>query len=138
MSERKQRLVSRVHQRGFALVESLIGILLLSVGILGLVGLQASMIRKTADAQYRTQAAFLADDVVGRIWADKANIANYKSSKSSNCTSGSCVDWLNKVASTLPAGTATIDLDSSGILTVSVDWATPDGAHEFKTSALIQ
>ena len=43
------------------LIEALIGILIFSIGILALIGMQAAAIRNTADARYRSEASFLAN-----------------------------------------------------------------------------
>jgi len=59
------------------LLEALIGILIFSVGILALIGMQATAMRATIDAKYRSEASFLANEVIGRMWVDRANLASY-------------------------------------------------------------
>ena len=62
-------------QRGAFLLEALIGILIFTLGVLGLVALQGRAISYTSDAQYRGEAAYLANAYVSRMWADaRANI----------------------------------------------------------------
>ena len=68
------RTSSRKQQGGF-LLEALIGILIFSLGVLGLVALQGRAIAYSSDAQYRGEAAYLANAYVSRMWADsRANI----------------------------------------------------------------
>lgn len=55
-------------QRGIFLIEALIGILIFSLGILALVAIQARAISIQSDAQYRIEAANLADQMVSQIW----------------------------------------------------------------------
>ena len=71
----------RGSQRGAFLLEALIGILIFSLGILGIVGLQARAIRSTNDAEYRAEAVYLANSLISQMWSDKrANLkANYES-----------------------------------------------------------
>jgi type IV pilus assembly protein PilV len=57
-------------QRGAFLLEALIGILIFSLGILGIVGLQAQAIRFTNDAEYRAEAVYLANSLISQMWAD--------------------------------------------------------------------
>jgi type IV pilus assembly protein PilV len=57
-------------QRGAFLLESLIGILIFSLGVLGIVGLQAQAIRFTNDAEYRAEAVYLANSLISQMWAD--------------------------------------------------------------------
>jgi type IV pilus assembly protein PilV len=56
-------------QGGSILLEALIGILIFSLGILGLMGLQAASIRNTTEAKYRSDAAFFSDKVIAEMWA---------------------------------------------------------------------
>jgi type IV pilus assembly protein PilV len=64
-------------QRGVVLVEAMVAILIFSIGILAIVGLQATMLKDTTDSKFRADASFLAQQRVGLMWADPANIANY-------------------------------------------------------------
>lgn len=64
-------------QQGAFLLESLIGILIFSLGILGIVGLQAQAIRFTNDAEYRAEAVYLANSLISQMWADdRATLKN--------------------------------------------------------------
>jgi type IV pilus assembly protein PilV len=74
-TKRIQSFVS--HQQGVVLLESLIAILIFSLGILGLVGLQAATIKGTAEAKYRAQASYVAQQRIGALWVDQANLADY-------------------------------------------------------------
>lgn len=55
-------------QRGVILLETLIAILIFSIGVLALVGLQAVMISNTSDAQYRSEASLIAQKRIAEIW----------------------------------------------------------------------
>ncbi len=57
-------------QEGVTLIESLIAILLFSMGILALVGMYAAATSRTTDSQYRVEAANYANRIVGQIWAN--------------------------------------------------------------------
>ena len=64
-------------QRGATIFEILVSVLILSFGILALVGLQARSLSAASDAKYRIEATNYADQIVGQMWADRLNIANY-------------------------------------------------------------
>ncbi len=64
-------------QRGVALLEALISILLFSMGVLALVGLQGAMIKNTSDAQFRAEASYIAQQWIGKMWADPSNLSAY-------------------------------------------------------------
>ncbi len=70
---------SRPKQHGFSLLEVLIAVLVLSIGLLGLAGLQATSLRYNHDAQLRGQASLLAYDMADRLRAnrDAAVAGNY-------------------------------------------------------------
>ena len=120
-------------QQGMMLLEALLGILLFSVGILGLIGLQSVSIKNTTEARLRSEAGYFASQVVGRIWADRANVANYALGTSTTCASSGTIppqlkDWLCQVESALPGITTaaatrpTIVVDASNNVTVTLRW----------------
>lgn len=64
-------------QSGVAMIEILVSVLLLSIGVLGSLGLQARGISAITDAQMRTQTMLVSERIIGAISADYANAANY-------------------------------------------------------------
>ena len=104
-------------QRGVALLESLIAILIFSFGVLGIVGLQASMIRNTTDAKYRSEASFIAQNRIGLIWADPGNIANY-------------VETDTDISTILPGGKRNTSQPAVGQVVVEVTWQLPGETQE--------
>jgi type IV pilus assembly protein PilV len=118
-------------QKGIVILEALIALLIFSMGILALVGLQAAMVKNTSDNKYRADASFLAQERMGRMWADPTNLANYACS---NVSANACGD----ISKLLPNGTRTVTVASRGLVTVNVAWRLPGGdAHNFTTSAYI-
>ena len=65
------------NQRGVMLVEALVAVLVFIVGVLGIIGLQAKMVTNVSEAKYRSDAAYLANQIVGRMWVDQANLSQY-------------------------------------------------------------
>jgi type IV pilus assembly protein PilV len=64
-------------QRGVVLLEALVAILLFSLGVLALVGLQGAMIKNTSDSKFRAEASYIAQQWIGRMWADPGQLSNY-------------------------------------------------------------
>jgi type IV pilus assembly protein PilV len=128
----------RKSQSGVALLEALVGILIFSVGILALMGLQAQSIRNTVEAKYRNEAAYLANQVIGQMWVDRANLAAYDTAGGAN---GNMVNWRNQVAATLPgivvggANSPTITVAGTQV-TVTVFWKMP-GADSVTRQLLV-
>lgn len=64
----------RVPQRGFTLLETLIALVVLSIGLLGLAALQARAMRFSHDSLVRSDATALANDIMDRIRASAYNL----------------------------------------------------------------
>src|SRR6266545_4565640 len=86
-------------QTGSVILEALIGILIFSVGILALIGLQASSIKNSAGAQYRTEAGLYANELIGQMWISDKTVLASNFSGSGSCTSGGANYklWCSKV-----------------------------------------
>jgi type IV pilus assembly protein PilV len=69
------------NKSGFTLIEVLIAMLVLSVGLLGLAGIQARSLKNNVSAHNRAQAIQLAYDIADRI---RANVVETKRSAKSN------------------------------------------------------
>jgi type IV pilus assembly protein PilV len=119
-------------QQGSALLEALIGILIFSMGILAIVGLQAASIGFTADAKYRTDASFYADQAIGKMWGD--SYLNWPNHRKTEPIIG------------LPNGTRTVTVDpitnghdAQALVTVTITWQPPNSAtpHSFVTAAQV-
>jgi type IV pilus assembly protein PilV len=54
-------------QAGFFLIEAMVAILIFALGILGLVAMGGAAVASQSDAQYRTEAAALANAIAGEI-----------------------------------------------------------------------
>lgn len=61
---------ARSEQSGGFLLEALIGILIFSFGILGIVGLQAQSLRHTGQSEYRAEAMYYANSLISQMWTD--------------------------------------------------------------------
>ncbi|CAN7476821.1 type IV pilus modification protein PilV [Rhizobacter sp. LjRoot28] len=124
--------------RGVVLIEALVGIMIFSIGVLGLVGLQAAMVKAQTEANYRAEAAQLAQDLVGRMWVDTENLAAYHDADA--CKSlDPCSQWLDRVAERLPGAVSPeVKLVDGGRTEIVLAWITPgepekDGRHAFRT-----
>lgn len=130
----------RSHQAGFSLVEVLVALLLLSIGVLGLVRLQASAARASVDAEDRTRAALLTEELISTMWLkgttslDSSTLAAWSSRLSDPSTLG------------LPGSPSYSVTSASGVTTITVTWQepgrlTPSGgaaSSQYKTSVVIQ
>lgn len=121
------RYIARKAQGGVALLEALVGILIFSIGILAMMGLQAQSIRNTVEAKYRNEAAYLANQIIGQMWVDRANMADYDTTGGINAN---MTAWRTRVANTLPgitvAGANSPTITVAGPqATVTIFWRLP-------------
>lgn len=106
-------------QVGMMLIEVMVSILIFSIGILGLVGLQTVATQNAASAEYRTIAATLANDMVAQMWIKKT------ANPSSASISTDITTWKTKVTnSALPNASGTVTR-TNGLTTVTVTWKPP-------------
>lgn len=112
-------------QKGVMLLEALIGLLIFSIGILALLGMQAMAMRATIDAKYRSEASFLANEIIGAMWVDRANLANYATASCAG--TAACNAWRLRVLAIMPnaaANAPTIEIAGQQA-TVTVRWLRP-------------
>lgn len=62
--------------RGFTLIETLVALLVLSIGLLGVAALQLTSLRSNTSSSYRSQATFLAYDIADRMRANRQAALN--------------------------------------------------------------
>jgi type IV pilus assembly protein PilV len=134
---------TRRSMAGMALIEALVSLLIICVGIVGLVGMQASMTRAQSDGKFRADAAYLGNELVALVWADRPNLDNYVTTPTNQCAGHNrCSDWVAKVASSLPNGKAEISTDTSTgvkLFNLKVTWSIGSyGTRTYAASTAIQ
>jgi type IV pilus assembly protein PilV len=109
-------------RRGFSLIEVLVAIVIFSIGMLGVVGLQARAVQLSVDSEDRNRAAQLADDIVATMWTQGTT----------SLPSATVTAWEDKVVGTgttagvLPGAAASVSApDSDGVVTVTITWRPP-------------
>jgi len=133
------------------LLEGLISILLFSIGILAIVGLQATSIKISGDAKYRSDASLLANQLIGQMWmsdrtpatlqANFSSSSNVSSQGSATLIGARYTNWANSVAASLPGvsgvpgtvpnlptvtfTTNTSTVAQSSIATITIYWISP-------------
>jgi len=136
------------HTRGFSLMEILVTVIVLSIGLLGLAGLQLSSLKYNHSAYLRSQATFLANDIIDRMHANR-NIAragsydiaigaaaaaapgNCNGSVTDTCTPADMAtldlsDWKTRLSAILPGGdgsiSRTVGANDQILATITIQW----------------
>jgi type IV pilus assembly protein PilV len=102
----------KANEQGIVLLEALIAILLFSMGILALVGLQANMAKNTTGTKFRGDASYIAQQRIGALWADPANASTL-------------VEADTNISTLLPGGKRTVTMPSAGLFQITVGWTEP-------------
>jgi len=123
----------RGNQGGVVLIEAMIGILIFSLGVLALVAMQAVSTSNVSNAKYRSEAAFLANEIAAQAWigrgSDGSGTAGFVWPGGNDITKA----WVAKVetlmpqAKTYPPTITSVAGSASGrVLTITVRWKAPD------------
>ncbi len=146
-----------MNQKGFTLLEVLIAALVLSLGLLGIAGMQIISLKNTNSAYQRAQATQLAYDIIDRMRANRDEaeksgsdyaVAYSKTyTASTACETKPCdpsamasydvANWKFALAATLPSGNGSVSIDTaSKMVTVDIRW--DDVVVEFDSKDWIQ
>lgn len=135
--------IRRNRQSGTTLIEILITVVLVSVGLLGLAGLQLMSVQNTNSAAERFEASTLARDILERMRANRQQALNglYDLAMDANPAAGGLVGndlnaWMAALG-VLPNGDGSIDVDN-GVVTIEVEWtdASDDNAGDTRAMSV--
>jgi len=62
-------------QSGAMLLEALVAILIFSLGVLAIVGMQAAAVNNSTESRYRSDATLLANQLIGQMWTGDRTLA---------------------------------------------------------------
>ena len=88
-------------QRGIALLEALLAILILGIGLLGTIGLQARAYSALSDASQRAEATMASEKLLGVMNADVANVLNYDVDEGAE-PSAALQPWVDETRQYIP------------------------------------
>lgn len=131
------RWISKAAYDGSSLVEVLVALVVISVAVLGGVGLQLRALQLTKSSEFRNQAVLLAGDLAERMEASKL------ASCETVCTDTELAaldfqQWQKQVASLLPKSAGSVRQTvhgNPGTYEISIEWADSRGDQSFGTTA---
>ncbi|WP_280154312.1 type IV pilus modification protein PilV [Piscinibacter sp. XHJ-5] len=119
------------------LLEVLVSILIFSIGVLSIVGLQANSVKQSSSARYRTDASLLANDLIGRMWVTDRTYATLNTNFATSGTE--YTSWLPQVQAALPGSAANpptvtvVSVPAGGVggtpssrVTITLSWKAPN------------
>jgi len=147
------KVVGRVRkEKGFMLIETLIAVIILAIGLLGMASMQVVALKNNNSAYTRTQATYLGYDIIERIRNNAGedyslaigstpsdvggvaakNVCKFSSATDTlNCNSSQLVvfdqaTWVEDVANVLPSGEGGIVVNGSTYI-ITIRWLDKQG-----------
>lgn len=117
-------------QRGSVLIESLLAILIFSLGVIAVMGMQAIAVQTSTDAKYRTDASLLANQLIARMMTDVRTASILQTNYASATAGAGYAAWVSDVQAVLPGAQAnppTVTVDTTpgateGVVAISIFW----------------
>jgi len=146
----KEKFNIAFQHRGFSLIEVLVALLVLSIGLLGLAALQTTSLQYNTGSYFRTQATFLAYDIIDRMRANTDAVVDndnngYDQPTTTkvippvNCDTTGCTSaelalydvkkWYDRTVAALPDAATTpptIQISSTRRVTITIRWLERD------------
>ena len=144
----RKPLPIRGREQGVMLIEALIAILIFSIGILAVVGMQSVAIKNVTESKHRSEAAFLAQELMAQMWIDqninlatKINTSNVTVANYNYAGAGAVpprlTNWVGRVNAKLagstqpgvmPKVTITDPTASGATVKIEIFWQLPEEA----------
>jgi type IV pilus assembly protein PilV len=112
-------------QRGVAMVEAIIAVIILAVGVIGALTLQLKSTAAMSDARSRAEATLAAEELLGMIWNDQGNAASYTTGQPG------LTNWNSRLKSNIPGASATVQIVNLPValdgsqqqqVTITINW----------------
>ena len=129
MTKNTINLTTPYQATGFSLIESLIALIIVSIGLLGLAALQTVALRNTQTANIASQATISAHDMIERMRANPTGMrsktyniptptANSDCYTTTGCTpdelaKNDTYEWVDELTRTIPQSSAITCIDST-------------------------
>ena len=102
-------------------------LLALSIGLLGVAGMQLTGLRANLSSSWRSQATYLSYGIIDRMRVNRTSSALYTAglgaapAPANAVAAADLAAWKANLAATLPAGDGTVGV-AAGFVTVTVQW----------------
>jgi type IV pilus assembly protein PilV len=119
-------------QRGMALLECLMALLIFSVGLLGLLGLEARVMNTSTNSENRNRAAMLAGEVASQMWL------NNTVDPTNGAIIAAAANASNQTLGGLPGGVVTVtQIGTTNAANITVTWQEVTGPASTLTTRVI-
>jgi type IV pilus assembly protein PilV len=135
-------------QSGLSLIEVLITVVLVSIGLLGLAGLQLTSVQNSNSSSERFIATTLAQDILERMRANRNraigpgkvyNLAMGADPGVGGVEGADLDAWKEAIEAALPSGQGAVAVDADSVATVTLEWtdASDKNADDSRAMSLV-
>lgn len=137
-----RRSAPRHSQQGVALLEALIAVVILAIGLLGTIGLQARSYSALADAGMRAEATIAADRLVGIMSNDALNLAGYEVGLDED-PPAALAAWATETSAAIPGARYQVTISTQALRTrvdIEIHWQRKrdDADHQHLVTAYLR
>jgi type IV pilus assembly protein PilV len=124
--------MQRSRQNGIALLEAMIATVILAIGLLGTIGMQARAYSALNDAGMRAEATLASERLFGLMSTDIKNLSAYAKTATAAAT-GPLVAWNNETTAAIPSAVTAVTVTpasngtTSTAVTVTIQWQRKTG-----------
>lgn len=97
-------------QQGIALVEVLVAVVILAIGLLGTIGLQARAYSALNEATQRGEATIATEKLIGMMTVDQANLGDYALAAGGD-PGPRLADWYQETRAAIPGSSAEVEVN---------------------------
>lgn len=119
-----------VAQKGVTMIEVLVSVIVLSIGLLGLAGLQSAGLTHNQSASFRSTATMMTYSILDSMRANRteASNGNYNIALGTAKPTGDAIyqkdlnNWMTELALRLPTGLGSVNVDNNNNVTITIQW----------------
>jgi type IV pilus assembly protein PilV len=120
-------------QRGIALIEAMLAVVVLAIGLLGAIGMQARAYAGLSDASMRAEATLAAEKLFGVMSTDVANVAQY-AFEDGDTPDARLAVWYAETRTAIPNAEITITVTPAlstnrTAVSISISWTRKAGGQ---------
>lgn len=131
---RRMRVPVLSAQRGLALLEALLATVILAIGLLGTIGMQARAYSALSEAGMRAEATIASEQLLGVIASDQANLGSYALAAGAT-PSAALTPWVTQTRVAIPGALIEVSIvptvaTARSEITIRIRWTRTAGGTE--------
>ncbi|MES2296745.1 MAG: hypothetical protein V4582_06860 [Pseudomonadota bacterium] len=132
---KNRQIMKKKSQQGSMLIESMVSILLLALGLIGAIGLQARAYSALSDADMRAEATIVSEQLLGTMSNDHAHLSKYAlAAGGAPASDAPNADWYDEAKRLIPGAKIGVTVKDVGNgltrVDIAIKWTRKTGDSE--------